>query len=105
MRDSHYSEITEEQIRRSIDRGHLVLIMLLLVSIVIVARAFYVQIVQHNYYTKLGNKQYVSSVPINFDRGTIFFSRYKGSPVPAAQLKTTYRIAIDPTQIKDAEAL
>ncbi|MCF7843840.1 penicillin-binding protein 2 [Candidatus Gracilibacteria bacterium] len=79
--------------------------MLLLVSIVIVARAFYVQIVQHNYYTKLGNKQYVSSVPINFDRGTIFFSRYKGSPVPAAQLKTTYRIAIDPTQIKDAEAL
>ena len=68
-------------------------------------RAFYVQVVKHTYYTDLADKQYISSTPINFDRGNIYFSRYKGAPVPAAQLRTTYRIAIDPTQINKPEVL
>lgn len=99
------SEITEEQRMRSTDRAHFVLFLWLILALIIIARAFYIQVVQHNYYTELGNKQYISSTPINFDRGTILFSHYKGTPVPAAQLRTSYRIALDPTQIKDAELL
>ena len=73
--------------------------------LIIIGKAFYVQIVKHQYYTELADKQYVSKVPINFDRGNIYFSRYKGVVVPAAQLRTTYRITIDPTQITNASTL
>lgn len=99
------SPLTEEQKMRSTDRAHFVFLLWSFFAFCIIARAFYVQVIQHKYYTQLGNKQYISSVPINFDRGSIFFSHYGGSPVPAAQLRTTYRVALDPTQIKDAEAL
>lgn len=97
------STVTEDQKMRSHDRAHLVLFIWLFIAFCITLRAFYIQVIEHSKYTDLGTKQYVSSVPINFDRGSILFSRYGGTPVPAAQLRATYRIAIDPTQIKDAE--
>lgn len=105
MRTNIDTELTEEQKMRSTDRAHLVFFLWIIFAACIVGRAFYVQVLQHNYYSKLGDRQYVSSVPINFDRGTILFSHYGGAPVAAAQLQTTYRIAIDPTQVKDAEFL
>lgn len=105
MHAKPFIPLTEEQKMRSHDRAHVVLFIWLLLAFVIILRAFYIQVIQHEKYTDLGTRQYVSSVPINFDRGTILFSRYGGTPVPAAQLRATYRIAIDPTQIVDAEAL
>lgn len=95
-------EITEDQRLRSEDRAHLVILIWFLVALFILGRAFYVQVVKHSYYVDMADRQYVSSTPINFDRGTIFFSHYKDELVPAAQLKTTYRIAIDPSVIDDA---
>lgn len=97
--------ISADQENRSKDRIDLVLLGWLLITLVIMGRAFYVQVVKHTYYTDLADKQYISSTPINFDRGNIYFSRYKGTVVPAAQLRTTYRIAIDPTQIAKPESL
>ncbi len=97
------ANITEDQKLRSEDRAHLVILLWFLVAVIIVGRAFYIQIVRHSYFIDLADRQYVSSVPVNFDRGTIFFSSYRKEPVPAAQLATTYRIAIDPTVISDAE--
>ncbi len=105
MHAKPFTPLTEEQKMRSHDRAHVILFVWLLLAFVIILRAFYIQVIQHEKYTDLGARQYVSSVPINFDRGTILFSRYGGTPVPAAQLRATYRIAIDPTQIIDAEAL
>lgn len=96
-------QLTKEQRLRSEDRAYIVLVIWMIFAFCIILRAFYVQVIKHSYYTELGTKQYVSSVPINFDRGSIFFSKYKGAPVPAAQLRTTYRIAIDPTQLRDVE--
>ncbi len=95
-------EITEDQRLRSEDRAHLVILLWFLVALFLLGRAFYVQVVKHSYYVDLADRQYISSTPINFDRGTIFFSHYKEDLVPAAQLKTTYRIAIDPSVIDDA---
>ncbi len=96
---------TEEQQMRSNDRAHLVFFIWFFIVVIIVLRALYIQTIKHQYYINEANKQYVSLTPINFDRGTIFFSEFKKNPVPVAQLRTTYRIAIDPTQISDPESL
>lgn len=97
-------ELTENQKMRSVYRAHLVILLWLLVALVILGRAFYIQVVQHRYFTDLADKQYVSSGAVNFDRGTVFFSHYREELVPGAQLKTTYRIAIDPTVIVNASS-
>ena len=94
-----------DQENRSKDRIDFVLLFWLLVVLVVAGKAFYVQVVKHSYYTALADKQYISTVPRNFDRGTIYFSRYKGSIVPVAQLRTSYRIAIDPAQVTDPQLL
>lgn len=97
-------EVKEEHELRSKDRIDFVLLCWLIIAIIILGRAFYIQVIRHNYYEELADKQYVAETPLNFDRGSIYFSKYKGSLVPAAQLKTTYRIAIDPTALGDKEA-
>ncbi len=99
------SVLSHDQETRSKDRIDFIMLIWLILLVVIVGKAFYVQIIKHEYYTNLADKQYISKVPINFDRGNIYFSRYKGTVVPAAQLRTTYRIAIDPTQITNAGTL
>ena len=99
------SVISHDQEMRSKDRIDFVMLVWLVLALCIVGRAFYVQVIQHRYYINLADKQYISKIPINFDRGNIYFSRYKTTIVPAAQLRTTYRITIDPTQITNAEAL
>lgn len=96
------NEITEDQRLRSEDRAHLVILLWFLVALGLLGRAFYIQVVEHSYYVDLADRQYVSSSPVSFDRGTVFFSHYREELVPAAQLRTTYRIAVDPTAIKDA---
>lgn len=98
-------EVTEDQRLRSEDRAHLVILIWFLVALILLGRAFYVQVIKHGYYTDLADKQYISTTPVNFDRGTVFFSHYHQDLVPAAQLRTTYRLAIDPGAITDAEAL
>ena len=97
--------IAEDQENRSKDRIDFVLLIWFLLTLVIVGRAFYIQVVKHSYYADVADKQYISQVPVNFDRGSIYFSRYKGAVVPAAQLRTSYRVAIDPSQITGAELL
>lgn len=99
------NSLSLDQEMRSKDRINLVLLVWLVLAIIILGRAFYIQVVKHSYYTSLADKQYVAETPLNFDRGNIYFSKYKGTIVPAAQLRTTYRIAVDPTQITDKEAL
>ncbi len=97
--------ITPDQENRSKDRIDIVLLAWFVISLIVIGRAFYVQVVKHTYYDDLADKQYISSTPINFDRGNIYFSRYKGTIVPAAQLRTNYRIAIDPSQVTKPDVL
>ena len=67
MHTKPFTPLTEEQKMRSHDRAHVILFIWLLLAFVIVLRAFYIQVVQHEKYTDLGTRQYVSSVPINFN--------------------------------------
>lgn len=105
MHASTEISINEQQVNRSIDRGRFVLVLWLFFGMILVGRAFYIQVLKHTHYTELASNQYISSTPVNFDRGTIYFTNSKSTPVPVAQLRTSYRIAIDPTQISDKDAL
>lgn len=93
-----------EHVERSVYRIRIIMYFVLFLTFIVVLKAFYIQVVKHNYYISLADKQYVSTMQIAFDRGTIFLSHHNGDPVPAAQLITEYRIAIDPTVIVDKEA-
>ncbi len=97
--------LTEDQERRSVDRIDLVLLGWTLVALILLGRAFYIQIVQHSYFTGLADRQYISKVQTNFDRGSIYFSSYKGALVPAANLYTYYRLAVAPNLVTDGPAL
>ena len=97
--------ISEDQENRSKDRIDFILLAWLLVAIVVAGRDFYIKVLRHTYYTDLADKQYISTTSRNFERGNIYFSRYKAAIVPAAQLRTTYRIAVDPSQITNPENL
>ncbi|MBP6888315.1 MAG: penicillin-binding protein 2 [Candidatus Pacebacteria bacterium] len=105
MRAKSEPKLTEDQERRSIDRIDLVILFWLVVALILLGRAFYIQVVKHSHYTSLADRQYVSQAPTNFDRGSIYFSSYKGSLVPAAKLYTRYRLAVTPNQIKDPQGL
>ncbi len=100
-RDSGFT--TEDQEMRSKNRAHLVFFVWSIFVGIILVRALYIQGFKHSYYIDLANKQYISLTPISFDRGTVFFSEFKKDPVPVAQLRTTYRIAIDPTQLTNPD--
>ncbi|HCC05821.1 TPA: hypothetical protein DEP94_00430 [Candidatus Nomurabacteria bacterium] len=93
-----------EHVERSAYRIRIVMYFVLFLASVVILRAFYIQVIKHNYYTSLADRQYVSSARASFDRGNIFLSHRNGDPIPAAQLITEYRIAIDPTVIVDKEA-
>lgn len=97
--------LTEDQERRSIDRIDFVILIWVVLFLVLLGRAFYIQVGKHAYYTDLADKQYVAKIPSNFDRGSVYFSSYKGTLVPAAKLFTYYRLAITPSQVEDAERL
>lgn len=97
--------ISEDQENRSKDRIDFILLAWLLVAIVVAGRDFYIQVLRHTHYTDLADTQYISTTPRNFERGNIYFSRYKSAIVPVAQLRTTYRIAVDPSQITNPENL
>jgi cell division protein FtsI/penicillin-binding protein 2 len=98
-------ELTEDQELRSIYRIQLVSLFFIGLFFIFVGRSIHIQVVQHEYYTSLADKQYVGTSLNHFDRGTIFFSQVRDEPVPAAQLIGRYRIAVAPGKVKDAEAL
>lgn len=93
-----------EHVERSVYRIRIIMYFVFFLAFIILFKAFYIQVIKHNYYISLADKQYVSTMQIAFDRGTIFLSHHNGDPVLAAQLITEYRIAIDPTVIVDKEA-
>lgn len=96
-------QLTQQHVDRSNRRIRLLAYAMLFGAVLVAGRAFYVQILKHDYYTGLADKQYVATVPASFDRGSIFFSHRKGDPVSVAQLLSTYRIAIDPSALADRE--
>ncbi len=102
-RNNPTPQLTEDQKLRSIDRAGIVIGVFFLVGMVILGKAFYIQVINHKHYTELADKQYISLTGGGFDRGAIYFAHYKNEPGIAAELRSVYRIAVNPNQITDKE--
>lgn len=77
---------------------------ILLGTLIILTRLFFVQLVHGGEYEELGSRQYVSASSNSFNRGSIFFVNKDNTPVAAAALSYGSILAIHPVQVKDAES-
>lgn len=76
---------------------------LFLLAFLIILRLYFVQIVHGSDYALRAEKQYISASQELFSRGSIYFTRKDGSLLSAATLSTGFTIAMNPTQLADAE--
>jgi cell division protein FtsI/penicillin-binding protein 2 len=86
-------------------RIRLISVAIIGVAVLLLARAYYVQIVEGDIFTSKADHQYTSPSQEIFDRGTIFFSTKSGILASAATLQSGYTAAIDPKLITDPEGL
>lgn len=76
----------------------------LVIALLLVVRLYYLQIMQHDYYTEKAQRQYVHTVRDLYDRGSIYFTTRAGEEVSAATIQSGYLLAVDPTRLTDPEA-
>ncbi|MEZ4195608.1 MAG: penicillin-binding protein 2 [Candidatus Paceibacterota bacterium] len=77
---------------------------ILLLSLILVARLYYIQIAHGAIYTEKADKQYVQTKQDLYSRGTIYFTARDGKYVAAASVRSGYLLAFNPQLIKEAEA-
>lgn len=74
-----------------------------LFALVMAGRLYYIQIVRGDEYAAQADRQYVKKSQTLFDRGSIYFSPRKGSPISAATLAQGFTIALNPREIEHPE--
>ncbi len=72
---------------------------------ILIARLFMVQVLNQNYYLNEADKQYATPAGNIFERGSIFFERKDGQLVSAATQTTGFKIAINPSTIKNTDEI
>jgi len=77
---------------------------IILIAGLLITRLYYVQVMQHDYYVERAERQYVHTVNDLYDRGSIYFTTKSGDLVSAATISSGFVLAVNPTQIIDAEA-
>ncbi len=73
------------------------------IAVIIEARLYYLQIVKHDEYVDIADRQYSKGVRKLFDRGSIYFTSKNDSEIAAATLKMGYNVAINPSIIMSPE--
>lgn len=86
------------------NRIRVVLVVIMLVTTLIVARLYTVQIMRGDEYAARADRQFAASSDGMFDRGSIYFTRRDGTLISAATLVNGYLVAINPQRLKDPEA-
>ncbi len=84
-------------------RTKILIFFIILFSLILLAKLFYVQIVHSSIYSDQADRQYVTPTDNMFERGTIFFTRKDGQLVSAAMQTTGFKLTINPSKITDAE--
>lgn len=84
-------------------RTRIISFSILLVSLVLIARLYYVQIINGQNYSDKANGQYIRPTETVFDRGSIFFNTKDDKLVAAATVKTGYFLFITPKSLINAE--
>lgn len=76
---------------------------IMLVAVLLLGRLYYLQVVEHNVYREMADRQYSRPVSGIYDRGSIFFSDKDGHLVAAATLNSGFTLAAIPPRITDPE--
>ncbi|MDO8659693.1 MAG: penicillin-binding protein 2 [Candidatus Parcubacteria bacterium] len=84
-------------------RYWIVLSGIVIFSLILVVKLFFVQIVHGGTYSESADRQYATPSSNIFERGTIFFNGKDGQLISAGMQTTGYKVAIDPTKIADKE--
>ena len=82
----------------------IVLVLLIFGAIGIIARLYFIQIVDGEEYSLKADRQFSANSGGLFDRGSIYFTRKDGSLISAATLSTGFLVAINPQTIADPKA-
>ena len=88
-----------------ISRSRILLFCFIFFAFILMVKLFYVQIIHRNFYLESANREYSTPVSDIFERGTIFFQDKDGGLISAATLTTGFKLAIEPTKIKDAQGV
>jgi cell division protein FtsI/penicillin-binding protein 2 len=83
-------------------RVRVVALFLVLLSLVIIARLYYVQVHAHDYYTDRAARQYVHTVRDLYERGSIYFTSRDNTLMSAATISQGYVLAANPRIVTDA---
>lgn len=87
------------------NRIRLVVVGFLLVSVLLVIRLIYLQVIHHDAFVELASHQYVAPQENSFDRGSIFFKTKEGELLSGASRMTAYTLSINPKLITDPESV
>ncbi len=74
----------------------------ILIGILVIYRLFSLQVFKSEEYLELADNSYKKSADV-FDRGNIMFEKRDGTKISAGTINTGYFLAVNPTQIKNAE--
>lgn len=87
-----------------ISRARILSILFICGGIFLIAKLYLLQVVRHDMYRDLADRQYVKKSNVPEDRGAIYFTLKDGTAIPAATMKTYYTLYINPksldTQVK-----
>ncbi len=75
------------------------------IALFIIGRLYVLQVMEHDTYSEKADRQYARSGTNIFNRGSIFFTSKLGEEVSAATLKNGFTVALNPTIIKNPEAV
>lgn len=84
-------------------RTKILFLAVLFFSLFLIGKLFLVQVVHSNYYQEIADRQYATPSSNIFERGTVYFEDKDGQLVSAATQASGYKLAIDPSRIKDPE--
>jgi len=84
-------------------RLRVISLLILLAAGVFAVKLYLLQVVHHNDFATLADKQYMKKGGQIYSRGSIYFSDKDGNLISAATLQTGYMLTVNPIKIKDKE--
>ena len=86
-------------------RIHIITVVVLFLSLILVTRLYYLQVMQHTRYSEKAERQYVHTVSDLYNRGSIFFTTKTNEMVSAATIQAGYVLSVDPTRLTDVTSI
>ena len=90
--------------KKPLVRLRIIAVLIILAGLGFAAKLYIIQVMRHDDFKALADRQYVKSDGGIFSRGTIYFKSKDGDLISAATLESGYLLAINPREIKDKEA-